>query len=210
VIARIEGVLVELTPTRIIVDVRGVGYELHVPLSTFTQLPDVGESVSLHTFTHAPEGSLQLFGFISRAERVAFGLLLCANRVGPRLAQTILSGISPAALLNALRSGDIGVLRSAPGVGAKLAERIIVELRDRTGELAVAVAAAAGELPETADLTARTNTETLRDQTLSALMNLGYPKAQAERALAGAVDQSGDSPTLEDLVRGSLKMLVKS
>lgn len=208
-IARIEGVLVELTPTRIIVDVRGVGYELHVPLSTFVQLPDVGESVALYTFTHAPEGSLQLFGFVSRAERVAFDLLLCANRVGPRLAQTILSGISPSALLAALRSGDIAVLRSAPGVGAKLAERITVELRDRTGELAVAVGSSSGE-PAPPDLTAPTTTEKLRDQTLSALVNLGYPKTQAERALAGAVKHSGDSPTLEDLVRGSLKMLVKS
>jgi len=209
VIARIEGVLVELAPTRIIVDVRGVGYELHIPLSTFTQLPDLGESVSLYTFTHAPEGSLQLFGFGSRAERVAFDLLLCANRVGPRLAQTILSGIAPAALLAALRSDDIGVLRSAPGVGAKLAERIIVELRDRTGELAAAVAPG-GDDPEPADPTAPTTAESLQDQTLSALVNLGYPKAHAERALAGAVQNSGDSPTLEDLVRGSLKMLVKS
>jgi len=208
-IARIEGVLVELAPTRIIVDVRGVGYELHVPLSTFTQLPDIGESVSLYTYTHAPEGSLQLFGFFSRAERIAFDLLLCANRVGPRLAQTILSGISPSALLAALRNGDIGVLRSAPGVGAKLAERIIVELRDRTGELAVAVAPTSGD-PEPEDLTAPTTSDSLRDQTLSALVNLGYPKTQAERALAGAVQHSGDSPTLEDLVRGSLKMLVKS
>jgi Holliday junction DNA helicase RuvA len=209
VIARIEGVLVDLAPTRVIIDVRGVGYEVHVPLSTFTQLPDLGESVALYTFTHAPEGSLQLFGFISRAERVAFDLLLCANRVGPRLAQTILSGISPRALLVALREGDVGVLRSAPGVGAKLAERILVELRDRTGELAVAVASTSDD-PEPSDLTAPTATESLQEQTLSALVNLGYPKTQAERALAGAVKQTGDSPTLEDLVRGSLKMLVKS
>lgn len=208
-IARIEGVLIELAPTRIIVDVSGVGYEIHVPLSTFTQLPDIGESVTLYTFTHAPEGSLQLFGFISRAERVAFDLLLCANRVGPRLAQTILSGISPMALLGALRGGDVGVLRSAPGVGVKLAERILVELRDRTGELAVALAATA-DGPEPEGLTAPTATESLQDQTLSALINLGYPKTQAERALAGAVKHTGESPTLEDLVRGSLKMLVKS
>jgi len=208
-IARIEGVLVELAPTRIIVDVHGVGYELHVPLSTFAQLPDVGESVVLFTYTHAPEGSLQLFGFASRAERVAFDLLLCANRVGPRLAQTILSGISPRALLRALRDGDVAVLRSAPGVGSKLAERILVELRDRTGELAAALSDPADE-PSPDDLTAPTGSDSLQGKTLSALLNLGYPRSQAERALAGAMEQSGDSPTLEDLVRGSLKMLVKS
>lgn len=207
-IARLDGVLVELAPTRVIVDVNGVGYEVHVPLSTFSQLPDLGDRVSLHIYTHAPEGSLQLFGFMSRAERVAFDLLLCANRVGPRLAQTILSGISPADLLKAIRTGDVAVLRSAPGVGAKLAERMLVELRDRTGGLAGAVAASPGASPEP-DLSAPSVVESLQDQTLSALVNLGYPKAHAERALAGASQAAGEAPTLEDLVRGSLKMLVK-
>jgi Holliday junction DNA helicase RuvA len=207
-IARLEGVLVELSPTRIVVDVAGVGYEVLIPLSTFTQLPDLGERVALHIYTHAPEGTLQLFGFASRSERVAFDLLLRANRVGPRLAQTILSGISTADLLAAFRRGDVAVLRSAPGVGSKMAERILVELRDRTGELA-AVLAESGEAPETSDVTAPTIAESLQDQTLSALVNLGYPKSQAERALSRAVQAAGEAPTLEDLVRGSLKMLVK-
>jgi Holliday junction DNA helicase RuvA len=203
-IARLEGVLLELSPTRVVVDVRGVGYEVLIPLSTFTQLPNLGKTVVLHIYTHAPEGSLQLFGFASRGERVAFDLLLRANRVGPRLAQTILSGISPPDLLAAIHRSDVAVLRSAPGVGSKLAERILVDLRDRTAELAAVVGgvSAGASAPEVA--------EALQEQTLSALVNLGYPKSQAERALAGAVDASGDAPTLEDLVRGSLKMLVKS
>jgi Holliday junction DNA helicase RuvA len=208
VIARLEGVLTELSPTRIVVGVGGVGYEVHIPLSTFTQLPDVGKTVELHIYTHAPEGSLQLFGFTTRSERVAFDLLLRANRVGPRLAQTILSGISPGDLLAALHRGDVAVLRSAPGVGTKMAERILVELRDRTGELAAAVAES-GEAPDASDVTAPTIANVLQDQTLSALVNLGYPRAQAERALAGAAKAAGEAPTLEDLVRGSLKMLVK-
>jgi Holliday junction DNA helicase RuvA len=207
-IAHLEGLLMELSPTRVVVDVRGVGYEVHIPLSTFTQLPDLGEKVALYIHTHATDGSLQLFGFSSRSERAAFDLLLRANRVGPRLAQTILSGISPADLLAAIHRGEIAVLRSAPGVGSKLAERILVELRDRTGELAAAVATS-GEAPDIADVTAPTIAESLQEQTLSALVNLGYPKAQAERALAGAAKRAGDAPTLEDLVRGSLKMLVK-
>jgi len=208
-IARIEGTLVELAPTRVVVDVSGVGYEVHVPLSTFTQLPDVGETVTLHTYTHAPEGSLQLFGFATRAERVAFDLLLCANRVGPRLAQTILSGISPQALLSALLNRDVAVLRGAPGVGTKLAERIVVELRDRTGELAAALVDAAPDaLP--GEVVPPPVFGMVQEQTLSALLNLGYPKAQAERALAGAVDESGESATLEDLVRGALKLLVRT
>jgi Holliday junction DNA helicase RuvA len=208
VIARLEGVLAELSPTRIVVDVRGVGYEVHVPLSTFTQLPDIGESVALHIYTHAPEGALRLYGFGTRSERAAFDLLLRANRVGPRLAQTVLSGISPGDLLAAIHRGDVAVLRSAPGIGSKMAERILVELRDRTGELASAVAAS-GEAPEAPGTTASTLAESLQEQTLSALVNLGYPRAQAERALAGAAEASGEAPTLEDLVRGSLKMLAK-
>jgi Holliday junction DNA helicase RuvA len=208
VIARLEGVLAELSPTRVVVDVHGVGYEVHVPLSTFTQLPDLGETVTLHIYTHAPEGALQLFGFATGSERAAFDLLLRANRVGPRLAQTILSGISPVDLLAAIHRGDVAVLRSVPGVGSKMAERILLELRDRTGDLASAVAAS-GAVPGAPDTTGPTIAESLQKQTLSALVNLGYPKAQAERALASAVAAAGDTPTLEDLVRGSLKMLAR-
>jgi len=206
VIARLEGVLAELTPTRVVIDVHGVGYEVLIPLSTFTQLPDIGKTVVLHIYTNAREGALQLFGFASPSERVAFDLLLRANRVGPRLAQTILSGLSPADLLAAIHRDDVAVLRSAPGVGTKLAERILVDLRDRTAELAAVVggSAAGGETAPTIAVA-----DALQEQTLSALVNLGYPKAQAERALAGAVEAAGDAPTLEDLVRGSLKMLVK-
>jgi Holliday junction DNA helicase RuvA len=207
-IARLEGVLIELSPTTIVVDVRGVGYAVHVPLSTFAALPDVGKTVALHIHTHAHDGAIQLFGFATPSERVAFDLLLKANRVGPRLAQAILSGISPADLLAAVRRGDVALLRSAPGVGAKMAERILVELRDRTGELSAAVAAG-GESPETAGVTAPTLEVSLRDQTLSALVNLGYPRSQAERALIAAGETVGEAPTLADLLRGSLKMLVK-
>lgn len=207
-IARLEGVLAELSPTRVVVDVGGVGYEVHIPLSTFTQLPDLGEAVALHIHTHAPEGALQLFGFATRSERVAFDLLLRASRVGPRLAQTVLSGISPGDLLRAIHSGDIAVLRSVPGIGSKMAERILVELRDRTAELSSAVAGS-GEAPETPEATAPTVAGSLQEQTLSALVNLGYPRAQAERAISGALADITDPPTLEDLLRGSLKMLVK-
>ena len=122
-IARLEGVLREQQPTRVVVDVGGVGYEVHIPLSTFTELPTPGKTVALQIHTHAKDGAIQLFGFFSEAERVAFELLLRANRVGPRLAQTILSGITPAVLLDAIRNGSAAVLRAVPGVGTKVAER---------------------------------------------------------------------------------------
>lgn len=200
-IARLEGVLRDVRPTQVVIDVGGVGYEVHIPLTTFTELPDEGKTVVLLVHTHAREGAIQLYGFGTEAERAAFTLLLAANRVGPRLAQTILSGIEPVALLDAIASGNARVLRGVPGIGTKMAERMIVELRDRTAELGAAVGAVRPD-----EMTAGPSTTSL-DQALSALLNLGYTKPQADRALAAAVDDMGDDATLEMLVRGSLRNL---
>ncbi len=204
-IARLEGKLRHLNPTQIIVDVGGVGYAVNIPLSTFAELPDEGKSIVLRIHTHSRDGSIALYGFLTDCELAAFELVLFANRVGPRLAQTILSGIEPANLLRAIQSGDAKVLRSAPGVGSKMAERMLIELRDRTGELALALAASGDATPET---DSGPSTTTL-DLALSALLNLGYSKPQADRALDGAVDQEGEDATLENLVRGSLRVLAK-
>jgi len=205
VIARIEGVLREAEPTRVIVDAGGVGYELHVPLSTFPALPDVGKTVALHVYTHAREGAIELYGFHSAAERAAFVLLLRANRVGPRLAQTVLSGIAPADLAQALRAGDARRLRAVPGVGPKLAERILLELRDRAEELAaLARAAAGGASPARAQPSLG-----VREQAFSALLNLGYPSAHAERVLDAAGAELGAEASLEEWVRACLKRMAK-
>ena len=198
-IARLAGILRSQRPTRVVIDVGGVGYDVNVPLSTFTELPDLGKDVVLHVHTHANEGAVQLFGFHSEAELVAFELLLRANRVGPRLAQTLLSGISPAELYEAIRVQDVGALRAVPGIGSKMAERILLELRDRIGELAAIVGGEARSEPEARD--------EAREQTLSALLNLGYSRTEAERVLADAADEAGTDATLETLVRGSLKRL---
>jgi Holliday junction DNA helicase RuvA len=121
VIARVEGTLREKTPTRVVVDVHGVGYELLVPLSTFTALPDEGKTVALRVHTAVREDAIQLFGFATALERAAFELLLKASRVGPRLAQNVLSGIAADVLLDAIRRGDVAALRGVPGVGTKTA-----------------------------------------------------------------------------------------
>jgi Holliday junction DNA helicase RuvA len=205
-IARLEGLLFERAPTRVVIDVQGVGYEVLIPLSTFAALPDEGKVVALHIHTHAREGALTLYGFATPLERTAFQLLLRASRVGPRLAQTVLSGIGPAELLQVMRDGNAAPLRAVPGVGPKVADRILVELRDRADELAVAVArsgdgSAAGG--------AATAEPTSRGQALSALLNLGYPKAQAERVLADAEDEIGAEAGIEELVRAALKRLAR-
>ena len=205
-IARLEGVLRNVAPTCVVVDVAGVGYEVNIPLSTFTELPDEGEPVVLRIYTHAREGAIQLFGFLTESERAAFTLLLRANRVGPKLAQTVLSGISPVELFEAIQLGKVAVLRAAPGVGSKMAERILLELRDRTGELA-ATLTSAGELEPS--LEGDDPSTTSLGQALSALLNLGYSKQQADRALTRAAEEEGDDTTLEGLVRGSLRELMK-
>ena len=205
-IARLEGVLRIVAPTCVVVDVAGVGYEVNIPLSTFAELPDEGEPVALRIYTHAREGAIQLYGFLTESERAAFTLLLRASRVGPKLAQTVLSGISPAELFEAIQQGKVAVLRAAPGVGSKMAERILLELRDRTGELAASLASS-GELespPEGDD-----PSTTSLGQALSALLNLGYSKQQADRALTRVAEEKGDDTTLEGLVRGSLRVLMK-
>jgi Holliday junction DNA helicase RuvA len=198
-IAWIEGVLREKQPTRIVVDVHGVGYKLHVPLSSFTVLPDTGKTVSLHVHTHVREDALLLYGFSTRYELEVFDLLLRANRVGPKLAQTILSGIAPGVLITALRQGEVKVLRAVPGIGPKMAERMAVELREPAELLDdptdPGVAAPSARIGGAAD------------EALSALVNLGYPRAQAERTVEAAVVEAGAEAGIEALIRVALRGL---
>ena len=204
-IAWVEGVLRDRTPTRIVVDVQGVGYDLQIPLSTFEQLPDAGKTIALHVYTNVGENVLQLFGFATTAEREVFELLLKANRVGPRLAQAILSGLSTDRLLAALRDGDVRALRGIPGVGPKMAERMSVELRERAAELALAIQ----RVGDTPAGEGAPSAESVRDQVLSALINLGYPKAQAERGVEAALTKAAEETSVEEVVRLALRGLAR-
>jgi Holliday junction DNA helicase RuvA len=204
VIARLEGVLIERTPTRVVIDVGGVGYEVLIPLSTFGRLPDEGKTVALRIHTHVREDALLLFGFATALERAAFALLLHASRVGPKLAQTILSGIDADVLVRAIERGDVDTLRSVPGVGAKLAERMIVELRDRVAELV--------EIER--EPAARTRPSPPRDEgrrseLISALVNLQTPRPKAERVAAEVVVEHGADAPIEELVRAALQRLAR-
>jgi Holliday junction DNA helicase RuvA len=202
VIAWLEGVLREKAPTRIVLDVRGVGYELYVPLSTSESLPELGKTVSLLVHTAVREDAIQLFGFMTVLERELFHLLLKASRVGPKLAQTILSGMEPARLLATLRDADAKGLQRVPGVGPKLAERIAVELRDDAAKLASRIAMDRPEAP------APTLGEVEpQEELLSALVNLGYPRAQAERVVAAALAEAPADSRIETLIRIALRRL---
>ena len=201
-IAWLEGNLREKAPTRIVLDVQGVGYELLVPLSTFETLPDPGKTVSILVHTAVREDAIQLFGFATPLEKEVFHLLLRANRVGPKLAQSILSGMQPQRLLRLLREADAKGLRQAPGIGPKLAERIAVELRDEAEKLAGRLAS--GGVDATSSEMAPIDPA---EELLSALTNLGYPATQAGRVVDAALAEAPPDSGLEDLIRVALRRL---
>ncbi len=191
-IAKVRGILDHKAPGEVIVDVGGVGYQLFTALSVFYRLPEVGEPVTLLVYTHVREDSLQLFGFFDPAEKQAFVLLTGVSGIGPRLALNILSGMAAGELLEALREGDVARLVSIPGVGKRLADRMIVELRDRINAL-----------PETAPEIS--SDPGIRGDALSALVNLGYRRADAERAVRQVLNQGASE--LETVLKEALRLL---
>jgi Holliday junction DNA helicase RuvA len=198
-IAHIQGLLYSKSPEYLIIDVDGVGYQVQVPLSTFYDLPDVGNSVALHIHTHVREDALQLYGFQSPEEKALFVRLMSIAGIGPRLAVNILSGITPPELAESLSQGNLARLISIPGVGRKTAERIMVEMRDKLPALAVV---------HGATVPAKTAaTEAMMEDALSALLNLGYKKGVAQRAIDQAQQRLQGEMTLEKLLKESLREL---
>jgi holliday junction DNA helicase RuvA len=195
-IALLEGELYFKSADQAVIKIGGVGYQVSIPLSTFCLLPDPPAPVTLHIHTHMQSESLQLYGFSTREEKQTFLKLLTIPRVGPRLALTILSGISPQELLQALAGGDIKRLVSIPGLGRKSAERILVELKDKLGPVAAPPSAV---MPPA---------QRLFQDALSALLNLGYSKNVAEEALR-TVQAQRQIDTIEDLLRHSLSRLAQ-
>jgi Holliday junction DNA helicase RuvA len=201
-IAHLEGVLREKAPTRAVVAVGGVGYEVHVSLTTFAALPDEGKSVSLRIHTHVREDAIQLFGFHTDLERALFELLIRTSGVGPRMAQAVLSGMAPRDLLAALARDDVTALRTIPGIGPKTAQRLLVELRDRAGELAATPDgdSGLGSVPAAAPDAC--------EEVVSALVNLGTPRVRAERVARETLDELGaPAPPIELWVRAALRRL---
>jgi holliday junction DNA helicase RuvA len=199
-IAFLRGTLVEKTANRLILDVNGVGYDVLVPLSTFYALGDAGVSVALRIHTHVREDVIALYGFVTRLEQDLFERLIAINGVGPKLALAVLSGIEPAELIRAIRTQDVARLTSIPGIGKKTAERIGLELKDRLPKSLQAIEPApAIESPK----------DQMRDDLLSALVNLGYHRPVAERAVEIVVKASPDAP-FEQALRDVLRQLMKA
>jgi len=199
-IAFLTGRLLEKQPNRIVVDVGGVGYDVAVPLSTFYTLGDAGAPVSLRIHTHVREEVIALYGFVTALELLLFERLIGVSGIGPKVALAVLSGIEPEELVRAVRTGDTARLTAIPGVGKKTAERIGLELKDRLPRALVAATGAPAPGDEAGG--------GLRDDLLSAMVNLGYQRAAAERAIDRAVP-SGTDRSFEDCLRAVLKSLTR-
>lgn len=201
-IAHITGKLLHKQPNAVVVDVGGVGYELTVPLSTFYDLGESGAEVSLRVFTYVREDALQLFGFRTDLEKQLFLLLTSVTGIGPKLAITLLSGMSAEDLIRAIRDNELARLTGIPGVGRKTGERLVVELRDKVAKLALAQGAAAPS-----EYVAR-GSNALSDDLVSALINLGYQKAAAEKAVAGVLREQPEAK-FETVLKQALARLAR-
>lgn len=196
-IAWLRGRLLEKHPNQVVIEAGGVGYDLAIPISTFSLLPDPGAEVALHVHTHVREDALALYGFHSREEKALFERLITVSGIGPRLAVSVLSGLPLAELVAAIRSGAVDQLVRIPGVGRKTAERIVVELRDKLEGLAgiePARPVAAGALAP------------VEQEVLSALINLGCTRPAAEKAVLKARAQ-GAPAEFEPLFRRALEFV---
>jgi Holliday junction DNA helicase RuvA len=204
-ISHLSGTLLAKHATSVIVDVGGVGYEVTIPVTTFYDLGEPNSPVRLNVYTHVREDALQLFGFRTLRERELFILLISVSGIGPKSAVAMLSGMSADEIVMAIRTNNYARLTSIPGVGRKTAERLVIELRDKMA----ALSSPALEQELAAGATGMAQSEdALREDTLAALLQLGFPKPAAEKAITSAMHEGGEL-SVETLLRRSLRQLSK-
>jgi holliday junction DNA helicase RuvA len=199
-IAFLRGRVLEKQPSRVIVDVAGVGYDVAVPLSTFYTAGDAGAEIALRIHTHVRDDQLALFGFATALEQTLFERLIAISGIGPKVALAVLSGIEPRDLVTAIQRSDLARLTRIPGVGKKTAERIVLELRDR---LPKALEAEASGAP------APSPSDDLRDDLVSALTNLGYHRQAIDKTLETLLE-GAETARFEDVLRAALKDLSRA
>jgi Holliday junction DNA helicase RuvA len=198
-IAFLQGVLTAKFPDRVEIDVNGVGYEAFVSQKTLQAVPAIGKTVLLKTYTHVREDVLQLFGFLRDSEKQAFLFLLSVSGVGPKAAMNVLSSFTPESFYQCILHNDLNALKSAPGIGQKTAQHMVLELKDKVAKLI-----GAGEIPEMDVLS--TETKNISDA-VQALMTLGYSAAESRRAVLTATQSLGDRSTVEEILKLSLKSI---
>jgi holliday junction DNA helicase RuvA len=194
VIAHLRGRVFGKTPNAVVVECGGVGYDVAISVSTFTALPAEGSEASLFIHTHVREDALALFGFAELAEKRLFEKLLTISGIGPKLAITVLSGISADRLVGAIRASDHGTLTKIPGIGKKTAERVVLELKDKLDDMA-------GFAPASS---APPSLGAVADDVLSALVNLGYPRAVAQKAVEAAAKDTAAAGDFERMFRAAM------
>ncbi len=200
-IAHLTGKILSKQPNQVVLDVGGVGYDVTIPLSTFYDLGEDGASISLHIYTHVREETIALYGFRTYPEKRVFEKLISVSGIGPRLGIAILSGMSVDELVPAIQRNDVARLTHIPGIGRKTAERLVLELRDQMTALAPAGEQAREEWPVHV-------TQTKQDA-VSALVNLGYPAALADKAVREVLHSEGNEQTFEILLKKSLQFLTR-
>jgi holliday junction DNA helicase RuvA len=201
-IASLRGTILEKHPNRIVIDVNGVGYDVFVPLSTFYGLGDAGSTITVRIHTHVREDALLLYGFATLLEQELFERLIGVSGIGPKVALAVLSGIEPQELIHAIERGDLARLIAIPGVGKKTSERIVLELKDRLPR-AQPVTTAAGAVAA--------NAPVMRDDVVSALVNLGYHRPLAEKAAEAAMKTLGSvsDASFERMLKQALREVAK-
>lgn len=204
-IAYLSGKIFDKSPDTVIVNVGGIGYDVQISLTTFYELGETGSDVELRIYTHVREDAIQLFGFNTEREKQLFLKLISVQGVGARSAVTMLSGMKPDEIIAALRTENLAKLTAIPGVGKKTAERMVIELRDKIASLS-SIASAIGNVTE--PLSGEFSESSVFDDALSALVNLGYKKDAAEKALRQAL-KDGTEQNVQKLLRASLQILAK-
>ena len=194
-IAHLRGQILSKSPNTIVLDCNGVGYELAISVTTYTEIADIGAEARLHVHTHVREDALLLFGFANLTEKRLFEKLLTISGIGPKLAITVLSGISAERLVGAIRGGDHATLTKIPGIGKKTAERVVLELKDKLDDLSGF---------STTHITATPSLGATADDVLSALVNLGYPRPIAHKAVETAAKDTAVASDFELLFRASM------
>jgi len=209
VIGRLKGELIEKRPPQLVIDVNGVGYEVEASMNTFYRLPECGSQLVLFTHFVTREDAQLLYGFYEREERTLFRTLIKANGVGPKLAITILSGISTAEFVRCVNDGDTASLVKLPGVGKKTAERLIVEMKDKIQALGLESSSefqlSAADGP---DMAAFEPVADSRSEAESALIALGYKPVQATKSVEQAAKALGATNSSEELIRYALRAMV--
>lgn len=197
-IAHIQGIVAEKTPTRIVIDVNGIGYEILIPISSYDKIGGVGDSTKLLIYQHVREDILQLFGFSTQEEREMFLLLISISGIGPKSALGIISSIAVKDLKHAIAHENLTLLTAVPGIGKKTAQRIVVELKDKVAKMGAAMDNASKFVASGSAQTA--------DEAMMALISLGYHKSIAEKAIVRALQEDPDNPmSLQELIKAALR-----